>query len=40
MLDKIKDYLNDSLLRDDRLAWEYTKKDGHDKGFSEPDDLI
>ena len=40
MLDKIEDYLNESLLRDDRLTWEQTKKDGQDRGFSEPDDLI
>ena len=40
MLDKIEDYLNESLLRDDRLIWEQTKKEGQDKGFSELDDLI
>ena len=40
MLDKIKDYLNESLLRDDRLIWEQTKKEGKEKGFSELDDLI
>ena len=40
MLEKIEDYLNESLLRDDRLIWEQIKKDGQDKEFSEPDDLI
>ena len=40
MLDKIEDYLNESLLRDDRLIWEQTKKEGQDKGFSELRDLI
>ena len=39
MLDKIEDYLNESLMRDDRLIWEQTKKEGQEKRFSELDDL-
>ena len=39
LLSKIEEYLNDSLLRDDKLTWEQIQ-DHNLKGSFEPDDFM